>query len=333
MAPHPTNDEEEPFSRIAVYSKTTSEGWAIWHFGVDRPYEVLGLMLEGPHNFFSFSEEEAHRLVSSAGLPLFGSIEAENYVLLDPCEATLQRSMFNAGVFGEDTCPHPCHRPWDVYDILEYLVDAFGRVETRTPRALSQANIEHVATITKRLRTLIQSLEDPRTKLFSGGKPMDDLVRDCKAELAKFNRWASIVERTEKPQASDQSTEEFIRGPLADVYERLFHRGAGGNEKGPFARFGACFFEMVGYPSAPATIARAIKKTPRAPKKKRPHHRAWRIGPLKQPPSSVLRFCDVARRPDPQRTAPTYQTPAASRSRTWLCCRRRPHPPWQHRRD
>ena len=101
---------------------------------------------------------------------------------------------------------------------------------------------------------------------------MEDLVRDCKVQLAKFNRWASILERTEKPEAGDQSPEDFIRGPLADVYERLFHRGAGGNEKGPFARFGACFFEMVGYPVAPATIARAIKKTPRTPKKRRPHH-------------------------------------------------------------
>ena len=151
MAPYPTNDEdEEPFSRITVYS--TSKGWWIV---VEPLYEVLGLMLEGPHEFFSFSEEEAHRLVSSAGLPLFGFIEPDNYILLDPYDAMLQRSMFNAGVFGKDTCPHPCHRPWDVYDILEHLVDSFGRVETRTPRALSHANIEHVVTITKRLRTLI----------------------------------------------------------------------------------------------------------------------------------------------------------------------------------
>jgi hypothetical protein len=274
MAPHHTNDEqEEPFSGITVQSETTSECRMIWHFGGISRYEVLGLMLAGTYDFFSFSEEEAHRLVSSAGLPLFGSIEPENCILLDPYEATLQRSMFDAGVFGEDTCPHPCHRPWVVYDILEYLVDAFGRVETRTPRALAQANIEHVTTVTKRLRTLIQALEDPSTKLFSGGKPMEDLVRDCKVELAKFSRWASILERAEKPEASDRSPEDFIRGPLADVYERLFHRGAGGNEKGPFARFGACFFAMVGYPVAPATIARAIKKTPRAPKRKRPHQR------------------------------------------------------------
>jgi hypothetical protein len=297
MAPHPINDEqEEPFSwttgverLFSGYTKEQIEEAEMrlfsffegcWDFGVlevgvdvrglDSRYEVLGLMLEGPHKFFSFSEEEAHRLVSSAGLPLFGSIESENYILLDPYEAMLQRDMFNAGVFGEDI--HPYHRPWDVYDILEYLVDAFGRVETQTPRAFSQANIEDLATIIKRLRTAIQALEGPSTKLFSGGKPMEDFVRDCKVNLAKLNRWASILERTEKPKASDQSLKDFIRGPLADVYERLFQRGAGGNERGPFARFGACFFGMVGYPVTPATITRAIKKTPRAPKKKRPHH-------------------------------------------------------------
>ena len=82
----------------------------------------------------------------------------------------------------------------------------------------------------------------------------------------------------DKEPGGDQTVEEFIKGPLASVYERLFHRDAGGKENGPFARFGACFFEMAGYPVAPATIIRAVRKTPRAPKKKRAHlslvHRA-----------------------------------------------------------
>ena len=278
MAPYPADDEqEEPFSEIAepseitVQPEVTSEGRMIFGegriiFEVVPRYEVLGLAYEDPHNFFSFSEEEARRLVSSAGLPLFGRIPPEKYHLLDPQEALLERSMFQAGVFG-DLCI--CRRPWDVYDLLEVLVDKFTHVDTRTPRALSQANIEHVATVTKRLRTLIQALEDPSTKLFSGGKPMEAFVHDAKAQLAKFNRWATILERTDKEPGGDQTVEEFIRGPLADVYGRLFARDAGGNEKGPFACFGACFFEMVGYPLAPATIARAFKERPRSKKRRR----------------------------------------------------------------
>jgi hypothetical protein len=280
MAPYPTDDEqedpstdleqEEPSSALMLQWWKTPDGRIIVQGGIAERYEVLGLALENPHEFFSFSEEEARRLVSSAGLPLFGRIPPEKYHLLDPAEALLERSMFKAGCFGDDLCI--CRRPWDIYDLLELLVDQFTHVDTRTPRALSQANIEHVATVTKRLRTLIQALEDPVTQLFSGGKPMEDFVRDCKEQLVKFNRWASILDRTEKVPGGDQTVEEFIRGPLADVYDRLFHREAGGNEKGPFARFGACFFEMAGNPIAPATIVRALKEQPRTKKKRRHLH-------------------------------------------------------------
>ena len=222
--------------------------------------------------FFSFSEDEARRLIASAGLHLFGYIEPEKYPLLDNDEAMLQRLILNAGVlFDVDVDMELCllcQRSWIVYDILEALLTAFVPVDMRTQRAFSQANIEHVTIVTKRLRMLLQALNDPSTQLFSGGKPMDDFVRDCKAQLAKFNRWADILDRTPRDNGGDQSLEDFIRGPLSDCYKRLFQRDAGGNEKGPFARFGTRFFEMAGYQVAPSTITRAVKRTPRSSKKK-----------------------------------------------------------------
>jgi hypothetical protein len=181
----------------------------------------------------------------------------------------LQRSICNAGVLFDDEMElRLCQRSLEIYDILEALLTAFVPVDMRTQRAFSQANIEHVTIVTKRLRMLLQALNDPSTQLFSGGKPMDDFVRDCKAQLAKFNRWANILDRTPRDNYGDQSQEDFIRGPLSDCYKRLFQRDAGGNEKGPFARFGTCFFEMAGYQVAPSTITRAVKRTPRSSKKK-----------------------------------------------------------------
>ena len=62
------------------------------------------------------------------------------------------------------------------------------------------------------------------------------------------------------------SIAEFIKGPLAHCYKGLFNRNAGGNERGPFARFGTAFFKIVGYPIAPATIVREVKEAPRIKK-------------------------------------------------------------------
>ena len=261
-APHPLKSDDDVEWAVSEERRGTVR---IWHFQTASGSS-------GSHDYLSFSKDEARRLIASAGVPLFGRIPPEKYPLPDPDEAMLQRSMFNAGaLFNDDgtpLCP-TCQRPWDVYDLLETLAAAFARVDMRSQRAFSQANIEHVTTVTKRLRMLLQALEDPSTQLFSGGKPMDDFVRDCNAELAKFTRWANILDRTPRDNGGDQSMADFIRGPLSHCYKDLFDRDAGGNEKGPFARFGVCFFEMSGYKVAPATIARAVKKTPRSAKRKR----------------------------------------------------------------
>jgi hypothetical protein len=241
-------------SACVYYSRSDDDEW----FSAPSAYD-----------YYSFTRDEAHRLVWSAGVPLFGRIPLEKHALLDPDKARLERFFF-----GNDLQLRLCPSAWDVYEILEALVDAFNRVDMRVPRAFSQGNVERVTIVTKRLRMLIQALDEPSTKLFNGGKPMDDFVRDCKAQLAKFNRWADILDRTSRDNDGDRSLENFIRGPLAGCYKRLYDRNAGGNEKGPFARFGACFFEMCGYKVAPGTISRAVKKTPRSSKKLALEHRA-----------------------------------------------------------
>ena len=230
-----------------------------------RGYDLFSLAPVNPDHAFSFTETEARRLIASTGLPLFGDINPERYFLLDPLEAVTHREAFVMSDMERA-------RPVDVWDVIDDLVDAFHCVELRP--SLSRANItEHGQTMVKRLRMLIQSLDDPSTKLLSGGKLMDDFKRDCRAQLAKFSRWADILNRKSADEdKAGLSVEDFIKGPLANAYDALFWRDAGGNADGPFARFGGAFFEIVGHKVAKATIVRAVKDRPRS-KKKKPHLR------------------------------------------------------------
>ena len=55
-----------------------------------------------------------------------------------------------------------------------------------------------------------------------------------------------------------KNLEEFVRGPLAICFNRLYGRRPG-NGQGPFARFGARFLTIIGHPTAPGTVDRALK--------------------------------------------------------------------------
>jgi hypothetical protein len=186
---------------------------------------------------------------------------------LDPEEADVERSIFEAMHAGDpEVLESRTVHPWAVYDILESLFVAFDRVDIG--QAITRADVERAQTAAKRLRSLVKGLDDPKLHLIGGGKPMHEFLADCRAQATKFSRWARALE-SRSVNDGDQSLPDFIKGPLAGTYDHLFYREAGGNENGPFARFGACFFEMVGYPVAPATIARALKERPRTKKKRR----------------------------------------------------------------
>jgi hypothetical protein len=222
-------------------------------------------MADHHHDFFSFSADEAYRLVTAAGVPLFGESTPARTWWLDPEEASFERWIFNVMnkcVLLKETTVHCC----DIYDILESLFIAFDGVAKGRP-VVSHADIQHALTVAKRLRSLIKSLDHPRARLIGGGKPMDEFLADCRAQDAKLALWASALDR-KLTNGGGQSLAAFIRGRLADTYDRLFWRDAGGNESGPFARFGVAFFEMVGRKVAPATIARALKEKPRSRKKR-----------------------------------------------------------------
>ncbi|HEX5957550.1 MAG TPA: hypothetical protein VFY92_02700 [Hyphomicrobiaceae bacterium] len=234
----------------------------------DRAAKIAELITPSdPDAYFVMTEAEARRLILATGLPLFGDIDPERYLLLDPLEAMIQRDTFTL-------CEQERKRPPDVWDFIDKLVNEFYRVDFRP--TLTRATAEHAQIVAKRLRSLMQALDDPCVKLLSGGKPMDDFKRDCQAQLAKFSRWADILARkSPEENKASLSLEDFIKGPLANAYDALFWRDAGGNADGPFARFGAAFFEIVGHRVAKTTIVRAVKDRPRSRKGKvkQPHLR------------------------------------------------------------
>jgi hypothetical protein len=82
-------------------------------------------------------------------------------------------------------------------------------------------------------------------------------LEEMRRQSIKFNDL--ILTIMQRPPLGSKNREEFVRGPLSVCYWRLFERDSGGRDDGPFARFGERFFEMIGNPIAPGTIARALK--------------------------------------------------------------------------
>lgn len=210
----------------------------------------------GAHDIRSFSADEAFRLVTAASLPLadYDTPPTKDWFPeLEECE--FQRMLND----GEEVC-WPYQFAYDVYCTLGDLLHAFDRVEMRAKQIFSRSNFERVQTAINRLRSAEISLKNPAVKLLSGDDEL--LAERISVKVAKLSFWADILDREtklRKGEGDDQSLEEFIRGPLSHGYTELFGRPAGGNERGPFARFGECFFAMVGHPVARGTITRAVK--------------------------------------------------------------------------
>ena len=218
----------------------------------------------GAHDILFFSAVDAFRLVSSSGWPLAGydTLPTQDW-FPQPEECEFQRMLHD----DEEDCSS-FQPAYDVYCALGTLLRAFDCVEMRAKQVVSRANFNHYQTVASRLKLAIKALEDPRNKLVSSGVQEDDAVLlALKVRFAKFSLWANILDRETRRSNDDsgsQSLEDFIRGPLSACYELLFDRPARGNEKGPFARFGRAFFDLVGHAVAPGTIARAVKKSGRS---------------------------------------------------------------------
>src|SRR5262245_6939129 len=120
----------------------------------DRAEKMADLIIPSdPDTYFGMTEVEARRLILAPGLPLFGDIDPERYFLLDPLEAMIQRDICEMSELAH---------PTDVWDFIDGLVNAFYRVDVRP--VLTRATAEHAQTVSKRLRSLIQALDDPSTK-------------------------------------------------------------------------------------------------------------------------------------------------------------------------
>lgn len=267
--PHPedwdSENEGEPMERGHCSQEFGDEHLFLMKRGSRHAVEVRRLqdhIIWQPtlgHDILSFSRDEAFRLISSPGLSLAGhDARPTKDLLMEPEECEFQR-MLHDGAFDQSSF----QSAYDIYCTLGALLRAFDRVEMRAKQVFTRANFERAQTAAKRLRMVVHALDDPHVKLVSGGKHMDAFLLDCKVHAAKFALWADILDRETRCGDNDDSQNlvQFIRGPLSDCYKGLFGRDAGGNERGPFARFGACFFEMVGHKVPPSTIVRAVKKT------------------------------------------------------------------------
>jgi hypothetical protein len=206
-----------------------------------------------------WSRQACLRLLSAPGLPLAGHEAPPTSDWLPEPDACMERD--------ELTVPGAAFMapltPYGVYAALRHMIEAYHRHALRNRRAelFSRANAQHAHTTAKRLMAAAKALKDPRTGALMGWDQSNataadyDLMADKLAAVAGHLNWES--QRNVEDGGPD--LENFIKGPLGEGYERLFGRKPGGNEKGPFPRFGTTFFDLVGQPVAGGTIARALK--------------------------------------------------------------------------
>jgi hypothetical protein len=184
----------------------------------------------------------------------------------------------------------PCVLPSsELYTAIKHLLDAYTRDELHIGpgRLCTQKNMQYTEEVAGAAERLQRLLGDPRANQFYGTddgndsftawRRLTDLWEPRVACVVKDLRTQDGLRQSRREQnlASKQTSrnlEEFIRGPLAEGYKRLFNREAASTIRGPFIRFGVKFFELIGRPATAKTIASHLR--PRRPKsKKRRLHR------------------------------------------------------------
>ncbi len=225
-------------------------------FAVTRlPNGKIWMPTFGLHDIHFFSKAEVFQLVSCTSLPLAGHDEPPTEEWLLEPEACLRGE-----IWPDDLCLSLPVTPRDLHAALLFLLRAYDRVEMRHLQILTRTNFEHHQTAAKRLKSAISAFEKVREQTTSARDLPDEFLLECRVRAKMLSDKADYLARLMQSNADDDhGLENFIRGPLAHWYARLFGRAASGNDRGPFARFGQCFFSIVGHPVAPATIVRAVK--------------------------------------------------------------------------
>jgi hypothetical protein len=158
----------------------------------------------------------------------------------------------------------PCVlQPSEIQAAVHRLVAAYVRDELHigTEKVASTANMEHATSLAVLFKRMVQKLDDPRTSQIC--KETVALRNLCKQWAARFA--CTAVELRSELRGSkcrSRNLEGFIRGSLAECYERLFNcraRCSRNPTEDPFLRFGAMFFALLGRPIADTTLARYIR--------------------------------------------------------------------------
>ena len=216
----------------------------------------------------SFTREEALELIAAARKPVAGHDQLPSLEWLPEPEECIPEPVVQVlydikrdGVFVANWPLVPS----DVYIALFLLLREFGPFQKNLTGALTKANLEHALLLKRRSKACVDALKHPRTQQIYGASWLQSSLADAERDHKRFAWTAKAIER-EVPRhvsALQQfrrfNLEAFVSGPLAVCYEHLFDRDAGGNERGPFARFGECFFDLVGHQVAASTIVRAVK--------------------------------------------------------------------------
>ena len=154
-------------------------------------------------------------------------------------------------------------QPGDVHSLLATLLWAYKENKARISRAYTAENLKHAERLLNRARTLQLALLDPRTSQVYPPAARAQSIAEIERDIARYRFTVEMLEKgiAELRNKGEGNLEEFIRGPLAACYERLFGRRPGRKWKldGPFMRFAQRFFTLVEHPVQPATIASALK--------------------------------------------------------------------------
>ena len=262
--PHPASGETHGVHRIFL-GRGSRDGFAVPRL----PNGSIWMPTFGLHNIHYFSKAEAFQLVSCTKLPLAGHNEpaTEEWLSEPGAEEWLSapESCQRGEICADNLCLALPIGPHDVHAALFFLLRAYDGVEMRQLQVLTRTNFEHHQTAAKRLKSAINALEKARERTTSAGDLPDEFLLECMARAMMLTCKADYLDRRMRSNGDNDnhSLEDFVRGPLAHWYTRLVGRAAAGNERGPFARFGRLFFNMVGHPVAPGTIVRAVKPHPK----------------------------------------------------------------------
>lgn len=223
------------------YREANGSLWSPLHFG--RPTNIL-----------SFDREEAFALISEPGRPLAGHSELPQKVWLPDWQNSCQDA--------EIALNGPI-QPCNVYALLGSLLRAYKRSEARISHGLTQENLKHARFLLRQAQRYLIALSKPRTLQVYPALSWEQSVTDVERDIARFEATINVLKDQIENINNERrrSLEEFIRGPLAACYGRLFGRRPSRKWRleGPFVSFAQRFLTIVGHPATPATIVSALK--------------------------------------------------------------------------